>query len=87
MQLVNNVRAELSDVIKENITEYKADADTMGKNFKRALLGLAAYSLVRWTGPDSNAILETATWVAEKAALAYTLTRAYQTARDLFRYI
>lgn len=87
MPFVKDVKTELSDLVKENVTGYKANADTVRKNFKRTLLGLGAYFLVKYFGPDSNVVLETMTWVAEKAALVYTAVRGYQTLRDFFKYI
>ncbi|MBW2980485.1 hypothetical protein KY360_03650 [Candidatus Woesearchaeota archaeon] len=87
MPLVENAKSELGDLVRENITQYEAKAETLGKNFKRTLLGVGAYFLVKYAGPDSGVILGTMTWVAEKAAFIYTATRAYQTLRDFFNYI
>jgi hypothetical protein len=87
MAILQSAKSELGDLVKENITQYRANADTLKKNFRRTLLGVGAYFLVKYLGPDSNALLETMSWVAEKAALVYTVTRAYQTLRDFFDYV
>jgi len=87
MPFVKTVKSELGDLVRENITQYEAKAETLGKNFKRTLLGVGAYFLIKYAGPDSGVILGTMSWVAEKAALIYTIVRGYQTLRDFVKYI
>ena len=87
MPILESVKSELGDLIRENIIQYEAKAETLGKNFKRTLLGAGAYFLIKYAGPDSGAILGTMSWVAEKAALIYTVVRGYQTLRDFVKYL
>ncbi|MFC1705012.1 hypothetical protein ACFLZ6_01640 [Nanoarchaeota archaeon] len=91
MTIIESAKSELGDLVRDNITNYtpndNAEHNTVRKNFRRAMLGVGAYFLVKHLGPDSNALFATMTYVAEKSALVYSVVRAYQTVRDFFDYM
>ena len=87
MPALEKILHESKDVIREQLIDYKPNAETLGKNFKRTLFGICGYFFIKHLGPDSNFLFETMTWTATNAMFIYAAARAYQTARDFIDYV